>query len=345
MIAPCPARGPRSAPPPGRCGRSTCSRSRPGITASELARRLGVTERAARRYVAILREADIPVESTRGPYGGYTLGRGLRLPPLVFSATEALGLVMAALDSQHAVADAEDPVGSALGKILRVLPTNVARQAVMVRETARAVPERHSAKPDPAVTSELVAAVAAQRQVRAGLPHGGRQRAHLRGRPVVGGGALRPVVPALPLPPRRRAAHLPHRPDHRGRGSSRAPSTCPADLDPAAELEANLGKGWEHETHVVFDAPLAEVRPWIRPDAGRACGAAPTGGCELVGQHEQRARRTPVSGWRACPSPSRWSAAGAARGGGRRWRRGCARSRHLATATSLPRFQPSEMGR
>ena len=42
---------------------------RPGITASELAARLGVTERAARRYVAILREADIPVESTRGPCG------------------------------------------------------------------------------------------------------------------------------------------------------------------------------------------------------------------------------------------------------------------------------------
>ena len=116
--------------------------ARPGITAAELAQRLGVTERAARRYVAILREADIPVESTRGPYGGYTLGRGLRLPPLVFSATEALGLVMAALDSQHAVADPDDPVGSALGKILRVLPTNVARQAVMLRETARSVPER-----------------------------------------------------------------------------------------------------------------------------------------------------------------------------------------------------------
>ena len=103
--------------------------ARPGVTASELADRLGVTERAARRYVAILREADIPVESTRGPYGGYTLGRGLRLPPLVFSATEALGLVMAALDSHHAAADPDDPVGSALGKLLRVLPTNVARLA------------------------------------------------------------------------------------------------------------------------------------------------------------------------------------------------------------------------
>ena len=39
----------------------------PGITADRLADKLGVSERAARRYVAILREAGIPVESERGP--------------------------------------------------------------------------------------------------------------------------------------------------------------------------------------------------------------------------------------------------------------------------------------
>ena len=50
--------------------------AQPGITASQLAAQLGVTERAARRYVEILREADIPVESARGPYGGYRLGHG-----------------------------------------------------------------------------------------------------------------------------------------------------------------------------------------------------------------------------------------------------------------------------
>lgn len=47
-------------------------------TAGQLAAQLGVTDRAARRYIAILREAGIPVESTRGPYGGYGLGRGIR---------------------------------------------------------------------------------------------------------------------------------------------------------------------------------------------------------------------------------------------------------------------------
>ena len=46
----------------------------PGITAERLGERLGVTERAARRYVAILREADLPIESVTGPYGATAWG-------------------------------------------------------------------------------------------------------------------------------------------------------------------------------------------------------------------------------------------------------------------------------
>jgi predicted DNA-binding transcriptional regulator YafY len=255
--------------------------SRPGITATDLAQRLGVTERAARRYVAILREADIPVESTRGPYGGYTLGRGLRLPPLVFSATEALGLVMAALDSQHAVADPDDPVGSALGKILRVLPTNVARQATTMRETARTVPDRSPAKPDPAVTSDLVAAVAAQRQVRFGY------------RTAAGNARTFEVDPWSVVVRYGRWYLLCHshhadalrtfRVD-RITGVTALEQTfeVPADLDPAAALEANLGTGWEYDTHVVFDAPIEEVRPWIRRTLGEL-RETPDGRCELLG--------------------------------------------------------------
>lgn len=59
---------------------------RPGIKAADLAHRLGVTDRAARRYVAALREAGIPIEASRGKGGGYRLGRGLWLPPLHFGA-------------------------------------------------------------------------------------------------------------------------------------------------------------------------------------------------------------------------------------------------------------------
>jgi len=40
--------------------------NQPGTTADQLAAELGVTERAARRYVGILREAEIPIISVRG---------------------------------------------------------------------------------------------------------------------------------------------------------------------------------------------------------------------------------------------------------------------------------------
>ncbi|MDQ6657328.1 MAG: HTH domain-containing protein, partial [Actinomycetota bacterium] len=64
----------------------------PGITAQRLSVRLGVSDRAVRRYVGILREAGIPIDSAPGRYGGYRVGRGFRLPPLMFSTAEALGL-------------------------------------------------------------------------------------------------------------------------------------------------------------------------------------------------------------------------------------------------------------
>jgi predicted DNA-binding transcriptional regulator YafY len=109
---------------------------------------LDVTERAARRYVAILREAGIPVEAKRGPYGGYRLGGGIRLPPLVFSAAEALALVMAVLDASHAATDADDPVDAALSKIIRALPESAGRPAPHAAPT-RACRARPRQRPPP----------------------------------------------------------------------------------------------------------------------------------------------------------------------------------------------------
>jgi predicted DNA-binding transcriptional regulator YafY len=150
--------------------------AQPGITGGQLAAQLDVTERAARRYITILREAGIPVESTRGPYGGYRVGRGIRLPPLVFTATEALGLVMAVLDGSHAASDADDPVVAALGKIIRVLPENVGRPAATMRRYACAAPDRGAVHPGTQTTSALVDAIAAQRRVSIGYrSQSGRQ--------------------------------------------------------------------------------------------------------------------------------------------------------------------------
>jgi predicted DNA-binding transcriptional regulator YafY len=254
--------------------------TRPGATADELAERLGVTERAARRYVGILREAGIPVDSSRGPYGGYRLGRGTRLPPVVFTEAEALVLVMAVLDSQPTPVDADDLVGSALGKVIRALPEGVGRQAATLREHAAAVPGRYSTRPDPVTTSALIAAVAARRQVQVTY----RSEAGKEWETQVDPWAvvIRQGRWYLLCHSHSADAIRTYRVD-RIRAVQQSAHTFepPADLDPVAVLEENLGAGWEFPTRVVFDAPLAEVAPWIRSPMGRL---EPSGkGCVLVG--------------------------------------------------------------
>ncbi|MCM2576293.1 helix-turn-helix transcriptional regulator [Streptomyces meridianus] len=249
-------------------------RTRPGATADELAASLGVTERAARRYIGILREAGIPVESTRGPYGGYRLGRGTRLPPVVFTEPEALSLVMAALD------DAGELVGNALSKVIRALPENVGRQAARLRDHASAAPDPYSVRPDPDTISALVAASADRRSVRVAYrSESGRES---EGEVDPWAVVLRHGRWYLLCHSHRADAIRTYRVDRIGtvHRTTRA-FDPPDDLDPVAVLEENLGTGWEYLTRVVFDAPLPEVARWITPPMGRL--EASDDGCVLVG--------------------------------------------------------------
>jgi predicted DNA-binding transcriptional regulator YafY len=241
--------------------------AQPGITGTRLAAQLGVTERAARRYIAILREADIPVESDRGPYGGYRLGRGIRLPPLTFTAAEALGLVMAALDASHAPADADDPVGTALGKIIRVLPQDVARPAATMRQHASAAPDRRAVRPDTETTGALADAIAAQRRVRIGYrSESARQWAEDVDPWAV---IVRHGLWYLLCHSHRAGAVRAYRIDRILSVTIRGETfRAPENLDYADLLEQHLGAGWEFEAKVVFDAPYGEVARYVRPPMG-----------------------------------------------------------------------------
>ncbi|MDT0472918.1 WYL domain-containing protein [Streptomyces sp. DSM 41014] len=98
-------------------------------TVAELAERLGVDGRTVRRYVDQLIDLDIPVETVRGRYGGYRLGSGYRLPPLMFSDDEALAVLLGLLAGRRAglTTAAETASETAAAKIRRVLPAHVAR--------------------------------------------------------------------------------------------------------------------------------------------------------------------------------------------------------------------------
>ena len=240
----------------------------PGITAARLADKLGVSERATRRYVAILREAGIPIESVRGPYGGYRVGRGLRLPPLMFSATEALGLVMAVLDGHHDAGNPTDPVGSALGKIVRALPEPVAAQAEAVRRTTAPAPDRAAARPDPGTTAALVQACSNHRQVR--LSYRSEAGSDLRHEVDPWAVVVRHGRWYLLCWSHTAGARRAYRID-RVRGVEELDDTTspPADLDPVALLEEHLAVGWEYDVDVVIDAPIATVARCLPRAVGR----------------------------------------------------------------------------
>ncbi|HET9759565.1 MAG TPA: WYL domain-containing protein [Nocardioidaceae bacterium] len=240
----------------------------PGITADRLADKLGVSERAARRYVGILREAGIPIDSVRGPYGGYRVGRGLRLPPLMFSATEALGLVMAVLDGHHDAGDPTDPVGSALGKIVRALPEPVAAQAEAVRRATAPAPDRAAVRPDPATTTTLVQACSNRRRVRVDYRSEAGSEWVVEVDPwavVVRHGRWYLLCRTHP-----KGARRAYRVD-RVRGVEVLDDTFspPADLDPVAMLEENLAAGWEYDVEIVVDASVEVVGRCVPRTLGR----------------------------------------------------------------------------
>jgi predicted DNA-binding transcriptional regulator YafY len=108
--------------------------SRPAWRAPELAVRLDVTERTVRRDVARLRDLGYPVQARPGIDGGYRLGPGTTVPPLLLDDDEvvavAVGLSAAADGS---VGGLDEAAVRALTKLERVLPARLRPRLASVR--------------------------------------------------------------------------------------------------------------------------------------------------------------------------------------------------------------------
>jgi predicted DNA-binding transcriptional regulator YafY len=68
--------------------------SRPSWAGADLAERLDVTGRTVRRDVDRLRSLGYPVAAAPGAGGGYRLGAGAALPPLLLDDDEAVAVVI-----------------------------------------------------------------------------------------------------------------------------------------------------------------------------------------------------------------------------------------------------------
>jgi predicted DNA-binding transcriptional regulator YafY len=108
----------------------------PNQKASDLAEKLGVSVRSLHRYVGMLDEMGIPVYSERGPYGGFSLVRGYKMPPLVFTPEEAVAVYLgASLVREMWGKLYQDAAQGALAKLDNVLPEEQRHEVAWARRT------------------------------------------------------------------------------------------------------------------------------------------------------------------------------------------------------------------
>lgn len=102
-------------------------------TGAELADRLSVTGRTVRRDVDRLRELGYPVHATQGT-GGYRLGAGAALPPLLLDDEEAVAVAVGLRStSDGSVIGIEEAALRALTKLEQVLPPRLRHRVSTLR--------------------------------------------------------------------------------------------------------------------------------------------------------------------------------------------------------------------
>jgi predicted DNA-binding transcriptional regulator YafY len=112
----------------------TLLQTRKEWSGAELAERLGVTTRTVRRDVDKLRTLDYPVRATSGTTGGYQLGPGAELPPLMLDDEEAVAVALGLRTAASSgVAGIGETALRALVKLEQVLPSRLRHRVNAMR--------------------------------------------------------------------------------------------------------------------------------------------------------------------------------------------------------------------
>ena len=237
--------------------------SRRDWTGAELASRLGVTTRTVRNDVDRLRSLGYPVEARPGVAGGYRLGAGGSLPPLLLDDDEAvavaIGLRTAASGS---VAGIEETSVRALAKLQQVLPSRLRHRISAFGSHTLPVPA-----PGPQVAMDVLTLIAG-----ACRDH---ERLRFDYRSHSGTASRRLVEPYRLLNDRRRWYLLAWDMDRQAwrtfrvdrieprtpAGPRFTPRALPSEDEVAAQVARGIGEAtWRYRARVVVHAPAAYVR-------------------------------------------------------------------------------------
>jgi predicted DNA-binding transcriptional regulator YafY len=232
-------------------------------TGTELAARLGVTTRTIRYDVDRLRGLGYPVNARPGVAGGYRLGAGGALPPLLLDDEEAVAVVIGLRTAASgSVAGIEEASVRALAKLAQVLPSRLRHRVSAFQAYALPVPSR-GPHVDPDVLTLIAGACRDHERLRFDyLAHSGAasrrsvepyRLVHDRGRWYLvawdvdrdGWRTFRvdrisPLVPA---------------------GPRFTPRALPPDEEIAAQVARGAGQAtWRYRARVIVDASAAYVR-------------------------------------------------------------------------------------
>lgn len=242
-------------------------------SAAELAGRLEVTTRTIRADVDRLRSLGYPVHAERGAIGGYRLGAGASLPPLMLDDDEAVAVAVGLRSAAGGgIAGSDEASMRALIKLEQVLPRRLRSRVNAIRSSALSVPIDD---PGPQVDAEVLAVIAAACRDRARLRFeyhahdGSRTRRTVEPHRVVNWGQRWYLV-AWDLDRNDWRTFRVDRTEPRPlAGPPFVPRELPGDGDIAAYVSRRVSAaGWRYRARIVVHAPADEVARRITPDVG-----------------------------------------------------------------------------
>src|SRR6201985_1131526 len=232
-------------------------------TSAELAARLGRPPATIRNAVDRLRGLGSPVEARPGVAGGYRLGIGGALPPLLLDDEEAVAIAIGLRTAANgSVAGIEEASVRALAKLQRMLPSRLRHRVSAIAASALPVPSR-GPKVDPDVLTVIASACRDQERLRFDY------RTHS------GTASRRSVEPYRLVNARRRwdlVGWCADRDDWRTfrvdrieprppAGPRFTPRALPPDREIAAEVARRAGQAtWQYRARVIVHAPAEYVR-------------------------------------------------------------------------------------
>jgi len=231
----------------------------------DLASRLEVSTRTIRTDIERLRELGYPVEATPGVGGGYRLGHGTTMPPLLLDDEEAVAVAVALRTTAGAgVTGIEEASIRTLVKLEQLLPSRLRHRIDAMRAATVSVP---GAGPtvDSAVLSAIAGAIRASERLRFDyVDHNGRETRRITEpqRLVVWGRRwyllawdvdradwrtfrVDRIKPKIPTGPRFKPRPL-------------------TDEDAASYVQRSAGSAtWRYRARIRIHAPLDQVRPLL----------------------------------------------------------------------------------